>query len=226
MNSEKYIQELNEILDSREPHVIKMYPKIRDIFRNGYEWPEMDTLRYEISLCLIFGLYQAAITLTNHMLESLLKFSLSYKYVFDKYPEKESKTDRSIASLIKELKPGFEKYDDKTLYFTIEEAFKVGIINKERKTQLHSYRQLLRNAYSHAEKKKIHRDVKIPVQSLFMDEDGRFQVDPETEHKINDLPFIHGIAQVKHAEVNAPPYFINVDSLTREINSMIFKKSE
>lgn len=213
MNSEKYIQELNEILDSREPHVIKIYPKIRDIFRNGYEWPEMDTLRYEISLCLTFGLYQAAITLTNHMLESLLKFSLSYKYVFDKQPEKESKTGRSITSLIKELKPGFEEYDDKTLYFTIEEAFKVGTINEERKKQLHNYRQLPRNAYSHAEKNKIHRDIKIPVQSLFMDEEGRFQVDPETEHKVSDLPFIHGIAQVKHAEVNAPPYFINVDSL-------------
>lgn len=226
MSKEKYIEELNEILESREPHVIKMYPKIRDIFRNPYEWPEMDTLRHEVSLCLIFGFYQAAMTLTNHMLESLLKFSLSYKYVFENQPEKESKVDRSIASLIKELKPGFEKYDDKTLYLTIEEAFKVRIINEKRKNQLHKYRQLLRNAYSHAEKNKIHQDVKVPVRSLHLDEEGKFQVDPETEHKITDLPFIHGIAQVKHAEVNAPPYFINVDSLTREIKSMIFKNSD
>lgn len=226
MSKEKYVDELNEILDSRDHHIFKMYPKIRDIYRNAYEWPEMDTLRHEISLCLIFGLYQAAMTLTNHMLESLLKFSLSYKYVFKNQPEKEAKVDQSIDTLIRKLKPGFEEYDDKTLYDTIEEAFKVGIISEERKIQLHIYRQLLRNAYSHAEKGKIHQDVKVSVKSLYMTEGGKFELDPETEHKITDLPFIHGIAQVKHAEVNAPPYFLNVDSLTREIKSMIFSNPD
>lgn len=191
-----------------------MYLHIREILRNPYAWPEMDTLRYEISLCLIFGFYQAALTLTNHMLESLLKFSLSYKYVFDNEDE-ESDSDHSIDSLIEKLKPEFEYYDNKSLNNTINKAYNKGLINEERKEQLHKHRKLLRNAYSHADKKKIHQDVKVPIRSLHMDETGKYNLDPEAEHKIVDLPFIHGIAQIKHAEANAPAYFKNVDDLVR-----------
>ena len=54
-------------------------------YSTPYDWPEMDTLRYEICGCISFGLNQAAITLTNHLLESLLKyFECALVYANDK----------------------------------------------------------------------------------------------------------------------------------------------
>jgi len=40
--------------------------------------PELDVIRHEVCLCLIFHLNQAAIALTNHLLESFLKYSLIF----------------------------------------------------------------------------------------------------------------------------------------------------
>ena len=215
------IDELNKIIESREPEVIEMYPKVRAAYLNHYDWSELDTLRHEVCLCLIFGLYQAAITLTNHMLESLLKFALSYKHAFDNF--KDNPENRSLTTLLSSLKPGFEHYDGKDLSYTINRSCTLGLITKDQKKQLHQFRQLFRNAYSHAEKKKIHGDKDIPVQSLHMTDRGKMDVDPEEVHKILDIPFIHGEAQYYHAKANAPAYFLYVDALVREIMPKVFK---
>jgi hypothetical protein len=95
----------------------------------------LDPVRHEICLALTFGLYQSALTLTNHLHESVLKFALSFKYVFNNLDKKSSKHD--INSLIEKLKSGFDKYDDKTLYQTIEIAYSEELINDEKKSQLH-----------------------------------------------------------------------------------------
>ncbi len=79
------IEELNQIIDSREVEVARVYPQVRDAFQTPYGWPELDTLREEVCIALTFGLHQAALTLTNHMLESFLKFSISYKEAFESY---------------------------------------------------------------------------------------------------------------------------------------------
>lgn len=155
------------------------------------------------------------------MLESLLKFALSYKHAFDNF--KDNTEDRSLSALLGSLKPGFELYDNKDLNYTINRACTLGLITKDQKTQLHRFRQLLRNAYSHAEKKKIHGDKDIPVQSLHMTDEGRFEVDPEEFHKILDMPFMHGIAQYYHAKDNAPAYFLYVDALVREMMPKVFR---
>jgi hypothetical protein len=85
-------QEVNKIIKSRIAFINRNYPAVRDAYQNHYNWPEMDTLRHEVCLCLIFGLHQAAITLTNHLVESLLKVAL---ITHDAKPELNQSTHKS-----------------------------------------------------------------------------------------------------------------------------------
>ena len=155
-------EELQGIVDGRSEEMFESYILVRKAFQQPYEWPEIDTLRHEVCLCLIFGLYQAAMTMTNHMLESFLKFSLSYKHTFNNLDG--SSEDRSTQGLVESLRPGFKKYNSKNLYQSIEAAYKANLITDEQKDQLHVIRDAFRNAYSHADKEKIHGDKEIPIQ--------------------------------------------------------------
>ena len=217
---QQMVEELNELLESRESDIGEMYPKVREAYQTSYDWPELDTLRHEVSICLIFGLHQAAITLTNHMLESLLKFALSYK---DSSNREGNTEDHSLAALIASIRPSFERYDGEQLNNTINMACKAELISEEQKEQLHEFRQALRNAYSHAEKRKIHQNKEIPVQSLHMTDEAKLEMDPEEVHKILDMPFLHGMAQYEHAKANALPYFLYVDKLTRDTMPKVFQ---
>ena len=224
MNEEekKEIQkELNEILDSREDEILENYPKVREAFQTPYGWPEIDTLRHEASLCIIFGLHQAAITFINHMVENFLKNCLGYKEAFDNYDESDHDTP-SVDNLAKWLKPSFEKHDDKNLYDTIELSFKKDIITEDQKDKLHQIREKLRNAYSHAQKGKIHGDTEIPIQGLHLNDENQFEVEPESDQLITALPFIQGQSQYYHAKANSVPYFKYVDNLVRETMPKIF----
>jgi hypothetical protein len=213
-------EEINELITSRHSEAIEMYPKVRDVYRKHYDWPEMDTLRHEVCTCLVFGLYQAALTLTNHMLESLLKFALSYKDALDsKEPDN---NDHSLKFLLERLKPSFELYDNKDLSNTINRSCTVGLITKNQKKELHNFRELLRNPYSHAEKKKIHADKKIPVQCLHLDGKGDLKMEQETNESVLAMPFLHGMAQYYHAKAHGPLYFLHVDALVREIIPKVF----
>ena len=62
---QKIVDQMNEILRSRKGEIISNYPLIQDLYQNYYNMPELDPLRHEVCLCLILGLNQAAITLTN-----------------------------------------------------------------------------------------------------------------------------------------------------------------
>jgi hypothetical protein len=155
------------------------------------------------------------------MLESLLKFALSYKDAFDNHEE--NPDDHSLEALIDSLQPSFEKYNSEDLNDTINMSCKAGLIDEARKKQLHEFRKSLRNAYSHADRKKIHQDKKIPIQAAHMTDEGKFEVEPEEEHRILDMPFMHGFAQHYHAKANALPYFLHVDALVREIKPKVFQ---
>ena len=216
------IEELNEIIDSREEEVCWVYPRVRDAFQTPYGWPELDILRDEVCIALTFGLHQAALTLTNHMLESFLKISISYKEAFETY---EANDDRGLDAMLASLAPSFERNDGKDMGNTINRACSLGLIEKTHKKQLHKFRESFRNAYSHAERGKIHGDVTTSVQSVHLSDSGEFVVEGEQARRIVDMPFAHGFAQYGHAKSNALPYFIYVDSLIRYTKPIVFPKS-
>ena len=155
---------------------------------------------------------------------SILKFALSYKHSFDNHLGEIK--DGSLKSLLDFLQPGFELYDGKDLGYTINRACRVGLISKEQKKQLHEFRESFRNAYNHAEKRKIHENRKIPVQYANLSEGGELTPTPESVHKIFEMPFLHGLTQCYHAKANAPSYFLCIDAIVRETMPKLFKNTE
>jgi hypothetical protein len=73
----QYLAEVNELIQSRTKNIFSNYPIIREIFKNQYEGvTELNRLRYEISICIIFGLYQSLIVETCS-LESIYQRKLA-----------------------------------------------------------------------------------------------------------------------------------------------------
>ena len=70
--------------------------------------------------------------------------------------------------------------------------------------------------------KKMFVDTEIQVEGIRLTE-GKLETELPSEQKISDLlPSIQGIAQYFHAEANALPYFLYIDSLIREMASKLF----
>jgi len=109
------IVELNQILRDRQPIMVRNYPYLRDSYLQEYGLPEIDPIRYEVVLCLIFGLYQAAIALSNHLLESLLKYALIYHYALQHKNPEEDIRGRTIEALNDWCAEGKRLYADKNL---------------------------------------------------------------------------------------------------------------
>jgi len=84
---QNFIDELNRQIETN-------LPKIDFQFNSEYGWPEFDPLRDEICKCLICDLCQAAITLTNHLLENFLKTMLIYH---ETIANKDNRDDNSLS---------------------------------------------------------------------------------------------------------------------------------
>ena len=213
-------QELEEIFKGKELEHANNYISIRDNYKSSYGWPELDPIRWEICMCIICGYFQASITLTNHLVESLLKYALIYSaFVKKKYKKK---TSGIVSSLIEDMQPGIEKYDSENMYDNIEHAYKIGLINEIQKNRLHKLRKNFRNPYNHADKGKIFGESTIPIQGLEFKNES-FAAEKENIEKIKNLPFIQGLIQIEHSKKFAIPYFIEIDTLVRKIMAKVLK---
>lgn len=220
MNEEKkkYIDEINVILSERLIQIKNNYPQVREAYQNTYDWPEIDPIRHEISLCLMFGLNQAAITLTNHLLENLLKTTLIVYYSKDKFP-KDSKD--KVDDLVEMTREAREKYGEMALGDCINNVRKAGLIDKKQQNFLHEIRDAFRNAFSHADKEKIFQGGTVPIQVMSIEDDG-ISAEVKKVVKLSDLVIGQGIIQAMQAEREAPWYFKNIDSLARELFDKVF----
>jgi len=221
----KYTDEVNEIIKSRFEFINRHYLSIRDAYQNHYDWPELDPLRYEICICITFGLCQAAITLTNHLLESVLKYALIIKCGDKVKQSKEDIKGRVITALIEKYKNCIEKYNDNSLSKTINLARREGLISKEQKKQLHYFREIFRNAYSHADKMKTFGKSTVPVTGVRL-EDNKLVTDEINEPEIAFFLVGQGIVQFEIAQKTAAPYFLYIDKLVRDIRDKLFSKDK
>lgn len=217
-------EEVNEIIHSRKKFINRYYPSIRGAYKTYYGWPELDPLRHEICICIMLGLCQAAITLTNHLLESLLKYALIIKHSENKKIDEEKIKGPVVTSLIERFEECRRLYGDANLDTTINRACTLGIISKEQKKRLHECRERFRNAYSHSDKEKTFGDSSMPVTGVRFDKDG-FKIDETCETKIAEFLPGQGIIQVILAQKEATPYFLYIDSLAREIIEKLFGPS-
>ena len=217
------VGELKGVIERRQRVMWENYLLVRDAYRTEYDFPELDPVRHEIALCLIFGLHQAAITLTNHLLESLLKYSLIYDHAIKHQPKTHPPPVAAGRYLVEWLRPAKRLYADKELHFTIDRACTVGLITKVQKKRLHKIRQDFRNAFSHADTDKTFRDISTRVTAVHV-QDGRIATKTAEEVLIADLLIGQGFFQVTHAQKNAVPYFLYIDSLAREMREKVFSK--
>lgn len=224
MNEEtknRYIEEINELLESRHKDIFANYPQIRYAYLTPYEGDtELNPVRYEISTCLILGLYQAALTLTNNLMEKYLKVALIYHNADftdtgDTIPEK----------LIGITRKSTADYNSTNLNANINAACEQGIISEEDKKKLQEFRENFRNAYSHADAAKTFTNKSIPIMGGQLTENGLL-IGPPNDAMIALLPILQGFAQKEHAEANAIPYFLFIDSLIRRTRPNIFKHNK
>ena len=204
-----FIDELNSSLSSN-------YELIAKTFNSEYGYPEFDPLRDEICKCIICGLNQAAITLTNHLLEAALKKCLIYRYTI----LHKQNSNEKLSEIFQE---GIKKFDnDKSdLSKSINSACTNGLITKEQKKLLHKYRDTFRNSYSHASSEKLFKDVRVKGKEI-SDVNEIFSETDELLNVIN-IPFIQGIVQFELAKRESLTYFKNIDNIIRQ---MILKLKE
>lgn len=214
-------KEIIQIIKSRNQFFNQNYPRVREAYHTAYNWPEMDTLRHEITLCLIFGLHQAAITLTNHLLESLLKLALTIHHSEAPEHVEPAQSSHTIESFIQIFRSAMSKFGSDTLLRNIDRAAVAQLISEEQKDQLHEFRKVFRNAYSHSDKNKTFGTTRIPAQSIHI-EDGKLVVEKPEDPLLSELLIAHGLAQAKQAEQDAIPYFLYMDSVVRQIKTRLF----
>lgn len=217
--------EVNEIINSRGQFIKRHYLSVRDAYKNHYDWPELDPLRHEISICITFGLCQAAITLTNHLLESLLKYSLIINHGKSVKKSEEEIEGRVISSFVEQYDEAIKLYNNKNLDKTINRCCTLGLIPKEQKKQLHVFRERFRNAYSHSDKSKTFGKSTVPVNGVKLSED-KFVQDESGSPEIAKFLIGQGIIQFEFAQKEAASYFRYIDNLVREIWIKLFTKNE
>jgi hypothetical protein len=178
-------------------------------FNNEYGWPEFDPLRDEITKCLICDLCQASITLTNHLLENFLKTILIYH---DTISNKNKKTDFDLLA----FRPSVNTYDGLDLAQTLGRAKRKGLITKEQWKLLEKFREDYRNAYSHAEKKKIFKGMTFNTNKVKL-ENNQINISDSNETLLIDLIMGQGLAQVILSKEIAFDYFISVDDVIRDV---------
>ncbi len=213
LSTEEAVTEIKGIVNSRFEFFLKNYPVLRSAFRNCYYAPELDTWRHEVCLCLLFGMYQAAITATNHLLESFLKYSLRLHYIIsapnsdvEHFPEEDMKKSREA----------MEKVDNLNLATTINRACRLGIISKDDKKKLEHLKSPFRDAYSHASKRKLLGDAPVKMIPCTITDGGEFNVKPPVEVPVGNNPVTAWFAQLEHAKAMAIPYFRYLDELIRK----------
>ncbi|GAA4929984.1 hypothetical protein [Mucilaginibacter defluvii] len=182
------------------------YEKIRDsylvVLHGNY-----DHIRDEIMKCITFQLFQASITLTNHLLELLLKDCLIINDL--------GTSKLNDPTVFSKYETAAKKYDSLMLNQTINEAKDRGIINLDEYNKLKDFKNKFRNAYSHGEKAKIFKGSN-PVNFGFGKLDGSQPLQTGTVEP--QYFFVaHGEMQAAIASQNAIEYFKDVDKLVIQI---------
>ncbi|MDR1896579.1 MAG: hypothetical protein LBR10_07305 [Prevotellaceae bacterium] len=212
-----FVEELNQTM-------VLQYKTIEILFENQYGYPELDPVRAEICKCLVCGLNQAAITLTNHLLEMSLKTCLIFKY-----SKKNKGTNTDVFDWFDE---GVKKYDSIDLGQSINAACSVGLLTKPQKLRLYDFREQFRNAFSHGSLEKTFGDITAPVKVITtkdfnsIEELGKIAFDRNKDKsvKLTKLPMFRGIAQAMFAQQNSIPYFMEIDKIIRTMLSNLKDK--
>lgn len=171
---------------------------------------ELGFLMRQNYFCLLLELYTPSITMTNHILERLLKLSI----ITNLSKEKSDEESEKIHDL----------YDSMVLAKVIIAAEGIGIIvPDEREFLMQTVRDVLRNGFSHAETGKILKDVPDKMQMFKFSFSDPTQMEPV----IISRKVITAIGQEQmnnFAEEIAQVYYIYVFELFHRIEKRLSDK--
>lgn len=181
-----------------------------------YAYPELGTVIFEINKCLILGFDRAAITLTNHLLERVLKLALIYNEI-GLGPKPLDTWDELFSEPSK-------KYNSINLGSSIEKCKKLELLTqKEKNILFDTIRTLMRNGFSHADPSEILKD--LPNESPFFA--GSFD-DPTNikEIKLNQkaIPIFQSMQMDNFAKETSLKYFDFVFKLMKNIDLRLNEK--
>ena len=222
---EEMKKELSGIIERVNSDLPRNYSKIRTAYVRKYDLSDLDPLRDEICLCITFGLNQAAITLTNHMLECLVKSALIHSEARRQSGNHEVPDTPTPQSMIDYLAEAKKKYANNSLENNINAACTQGRISKEEKRQLKGFRDRFRDAFGHADPDKTFGDSEVSVQAMKLgaaEEEGGVSVGPRESVQIADFLMTRGIHQVELARFYSADYFLNIDDLVHKIFDKVY----
>lgn len=212
----QYIEELNHSISSN-------FKLIEFEFLNGYYGDtRLNPVRDEICKCIICNLGQAALTLTNHLLELALKNCLIRKYL-------KNNKDTLSENISDTFQQGIEKYDSQKMNDTINYAYDEGLLTEIQKTTLHTYRKKIRNAWGHAEGNKIFGGETIDSRFVGFNKGDNIETFMENifsntnreQFQVENFIPVQGLIQKQLADRECVPYFKEVDKIIREMREKI-----
>lgn len=195
----------------------KNYSKYSKYFDFDLEvFCEFNTLLFEINKCLILEFERATITLTNNLLERLLKLALINNEVgIDSIP---------IENWNKVFAEPIRKYSSISLGNSIELCKKHDLITQKEKDFMFDFiRELMRNGFSHADSTKILED--------FPDKLKMFQGSLTNPNEIKEvminqklIPCMQALQMENFAKASANLYFDFVFKLIFKMENRLKEK--
>jgi hypothetical protein len=169
--------------------------------------------------CLITESFIASITLTNHILERLLKLALIQNYVGLK-PAKDMQTFATMYEVPHKL------YSDKHLAHTIDHCKKEGLITQTQRDFLFDYiRETIRNGFSHSDTDKVFKAA--PDESIVYHQNLTEPINPQPmAMNLKLIPGIQSINLFDFAKDAAPKYFDYVFELMKSIEKELLKRNK
>lgn len=197
---------------------------IKTLFEENYKTPELQTIKNQILLCITFGLYMAAMTLTNHLLEKFLKSMLSYN---DALKEKERIKYDVKFSLPNQFERSRLKFDSENLDKNIEAAFTENLIDERQRKILKDMKDNFRNAYSHDDRKKMYRNASTVIEETRDPESFlKGEKQPSKEFNLFGLPLFEFLFINHFSEMNCVPYIKSLHEIILSVQSKLYKSDK
>lgn len=207
MNKEIFEKRFMENLNKNFPNLSKYFDCKLIVFN------ELDTIIFEINKCLILEFYRAAITLTNHLLERLLKLALIYNEA--------GIGPKPVEQWNSAFEGPHKKYSSLILGNSIEKCKEQNLISEnERNYLFNTIRELMRNGFSHADSSRILAN--LSEDSIAFQ--GNLKNPTEIkEVSLNQkvIPFLEGENMAIFARENALCYFEFVIALILQIEKRL-----
>jgi hypothetical protein len=184
----------------------------------AFRFRELEPFIYQVNTCLILDLHSASITLTNHILERLLKLGLIYNEAgtgaipVEKWNSIFLETNR--------------KYSDIPLANSIELCRKFELITAEEKRFLFDIiRELMRNGFSHYDPSKILAGLPDETFAIHGNFSGQGEIN---QIRLNQkvIPFLQAEHMENFAKENSSFYFDYVFELIDKIENRLKVKQK